>query len=374
MSFSQQRMSNLFPAWAKIRKDPSSFGNNFFSSLAGFSDNTTKELVKLSEMLKLFAEDVGFMTLQEIYLEEADHMKTEVTGNGFKATVTYPTVVGGHPDGDITVRRAKNIADFFYSMPERITLGDSITVDNWTIWESSSPETYNSIDANINGTPERLLIRVYGSTFYKRRKSKRSVDKPFYGSHFIHLTGRDEDNNQIREYIPVTDDGYYHPTNIYRSLSSVEWEGFDGSIKITLTGKDYGAAESGRILYRYDTGVTQTISGPLALYLKNESTVAHLNSTAVRYIRGAAHRRAEVVDLDENIEEDLGSQRLLDVDGNTYTAIGMAINPVDTRLHILDNKGIVHVYEPCLSPFKQQGAAPSDDCYVDVLSIKTELF
>ena len=376
MGFSDQRLTNTFPSWARIRKDPSSYGSRFMSALAAFSENATHEIVKTSEMFKLFAQDVSNMTLREITLEEADYMVKTI--DGWNTSIKYPTVVGELSTGNVTLSRATSIADFFYSVPDRMTQGASVVVDNWTVWESSSPTVYNSIDTNINGTPERLLIEISGSELYKREESPRASDKPFYGAHYIFLIGRDEDNNQIREYIGIDDDGFYPTENIFRELTSVEWDGFDGDVKITLTYKEHGMVTSGRIINKYDTGVLPDLSGPLAFYLRNSPTggahdgscVAHLYSTAVRYRTGQSHRRAEIVDLDEELEEELGDQRLLDFTGHTYCAVGMAINPVDTRTYILDNAGIVHIYEPSLSPFIDRGAAASEDNYLDIVSLK----
>jgi hypothetical protein len=184
------------------------------------------------------------------------------------------------------------------------------------------------------------------------------------------LTGTDEDNNQIREYINVRDDGFYNVMNIFRKLTDVESCGFDGKIKITLTSKEYGAVDTGRVIHKFDTGVLPDLSGPLALYLKNIGDVAHLESTSVRYRSGHLYRRKEIVDLDEVVEEKIANQRLLDTAGATFKSVGMAINPVDTRGYILDTNGKIHVYELGLSPFMHRGAGTSDDNFIDILSLK----
>tara|TARA_B100000427_G_C15495136_1_gene589470 strand:- start:118 stop:1749 length:1632 start_codon:yes stop_codon:yes gene_type:complete len=368
MGFFEQRLLNTFPSWAKIRKDPSSYGNRFMSALAGFSESSTNDIVKLSEMLKILAEDISFLTLQEIILNESDYMNR--ASSDWVTTVTYPTVTGTIGATSYKILKASSIADFFFSIPDRITGAGSITVDNWVVWESSSPDVFKTIDTDTNGTPERLLIEVYDSTLYQKSNTTRAEDNPYYGTTYISLTGTDEDNNQIREYINIKDDGFYNAMNIFRKLTSVEWCGFNGKIKISLTSKEHGMADTGRIIHKFDTGVLPDLSGPLALYLQNIGDVAHLKSTSVRYRYGRAYRRNEIVDMDEAIEEELATQRLLDSSGNTFKSVGMTVSPVDTRGYILDVDGKVHVYEMGLSPFLHRGTPPSDDTFIDILSLK----
>tara|TARA_B100000131_G_scaffold321606_1_gene372793 strand:- start:2782 stop:4413 length:1632 start_codon:yes stop_codon:yes gene_type:complete len=369
MGFFEQRLLNTFPLWAKMRKDPSSYGNRFMSALGGFSEIATKEIVKTSEMLKVLAEDISFLTLQEIFLQESDYM-TRTNEDGWVSTIVYPTVSGNISGTTYTVARAASIADFFFSVPDRVTNKQKVVVDNWTIWESSSPTVYNSIDTDKAGTPERLLVQVYDSTIYQKEGTDRDVDNPFYGIHYIYLTGLDEDNNQVKEYININDDGYYTPMNLFRKLTDVQWCGFDGKIKITLTTKEHGAVDTGRIIHKFDTGVISDLSGPLALYLENNSDIAHLKSKIIRYRSGASYRREEVLDLEDTVEEEMANQRLLDSTGATFKAIGMSVSPVDTRGYVLDTNGKIHVYEMGLSPFVNRGTPPSEDTYIDILSIK----
>ena len=363
MSFFEQRLVNVFPQWSKIRKDVSSFGNRFITSFGSFSEKSTKDSVKIAQMFKILQEDISNGILREIFLDEADHIK--VTYDGGSQTITYPTVTGSTATETIALTRAGSIEDFFYSMPSRCVAKDTINVKDWTIWQSSSPESYSVIT-----TSERLLIEVSESTLYKRLKSRRATDKPFYGMHYVLLRGEDDDNNQISEILTIKDDGFYETKNIFRSLTSVEWDGFDGSIKITLSNKDQGKADTGRLVNKWSAGVNSQLSGPLVFYLKNTDSVGHLYSSAVRYLRGQQHRRAEIVDLDYEIEEELGNQRLLDIAGDTYQGVGIAMNPVDSRTYILDTKGKVHVYEPSLSPFNHRETAPTDDTYMDIISLK----
>jgi hypothetical protein len=364
MAYFEQRITYVFPAWARMRKDPSSFGNIFLTAYAGLSTKNGSDAVKISEMLKVLQEDTSNGNLYEVDLDGDDQIEI-ITMNG-RRIFKIPKVTGEIDGIKIPLLRATSIEDFLYSVPSRIVKKDKIQVTKKEVWSSSDPEYFED-DYIVS---ERLLVRVFNSDSYKRKNSQTKEDLPFYGLHYVRLQGYDDELNEVNEIISVRDDGWYRTRNIFKKLELVEWDGFDGDIEIYLCNGYEGLADFGRILSKWETGNTNNLSGPLAFYLENTDSIAHLRSTSVRYLKGHQYRRLDVLDLEEEIEEDLAIQRLLDDDANTFLGVGMAVNPVDSRVFILDSSGRVHLYEPSLTDFSNSGTPPSDDTYMDIISLK----
>ena len=364
MAFFEQRLTYVFPEWAKIRKDASSFGNILLTGLARVSEKNGADAIKISQMFKVLQEDVSNGNFYEVFLEGEDEIKrTTLRG---KQVLTVPGVTGEIDGTEIKVERVFSLEDFLYGIPTRVTKVDEVSVTEKLVWSSVDPEYFaeNYIES------ERLIIRVFNSEFYKRSKRKTEEDNPFYGLHYISLSGYDDDLNQIREDVTISDDGFFRTYNIFKKLERVEWDGFDGDIEIYLCNGYDGLADFGRIISKWETGNTNTLSGPLAFYLENIDNIAHLRSTSVRYLKGHQYRRSNITDLEDEIEEDLAIQRLLDDSEDTFLGVGMAVNPVDSRVFILDSSGRVHMYEPSLTHFSNTGSPPSDDTYMDIISLK----
>lgn len=364
MAYFEQRICYVFPAWARMRKDPSSFGNIMLTAYASISQKNGTDAVKVSQMLKIFQEDISNGSLYEIFLDGEDQIK--VTPINGRRILQVPEVTAEIDGEKIEVKRADSIEEFLYPLPDRVTKKDEVVVTEKMVWSSADTEYY----AEDYISSERLVVRVFNSESYKRKNRQTTEDIPFYGLHYVRLQGYDDELNEINETISIRDDGWYKTRNIFKKLELVEWDGFDGDIEIYLCNGYEGLADFGRIVSKWETGNTNNLSGPLAFYLENIDNIAHLRSTSVRYLRGYQYRRLDILDLEEEVEEDLAVQRLLDDNADTFLGVGMAVNPVDSRVFILDSSGRLHLYEPSLTDFSNNGSPPSDDTYMDIISLK----
>ena len=77
-------------------------------------------------------------------------------------------------------------------------------------------------------TPCRLGITVSNSTHYKTF----GRDKGYSGYRLIQLEGEDENSNFIRDTIYIRDDGTFSTDRIFSKLTSVDFDGFDGTVTV----------------------------------------------------------------------------------------------------------------------------------------------
>lgn len=359
MSYTSQKLVNYLPSWSKGRKDPSSAMYKLMDSLNNSLETQTADAVKTSSMFHLMAEEASHGEFVEVYLQEEDAIKIQMTGT--RKSYIYPTVKGTTGSTEIQLERAVNISEFLYSLPTRIVELDSIDVVDWSIWSSSSPESYSEIK-----TPERLLIEVKDSTIYYNKRFLKEEDRKAGYTSFVYLSGLDEDYQRIQEVIPVRDDGCYISRNIFKVLESVTHDGFDGTVDVFLTSSKEGLLDETFIRSKYVSGVTADSSGPLRLYLVQESFGTVLAPVINRLREGRNRTRPE----NEVQEEDLVllcNQALLDSDENFVNIKSVAVSPLDTKLYALEENGRVLVYEPKFTPFKERGDRPSEDTYLDIL-------
>jgi len=366
MSYYDQKTANSFPLWTKIRSDPSAYGHRFYSSFSNLFESLQRDAVKLRDSFKIYSEDIGFGELYEIHLDEDDYMDREV--NYGAETITYPSVVATDYDGNTReLTRIGSLDSFFYSIPEYLNERNTIVVDDWIVWESSSPDTYLDIK-----TPERLGIWVKNSTHYKRRTSL-DEDLPFGGHHFITIKGFDSNHRVAIERLKILDDGLYRTSNIFEEITEVVWDGFDGDITITISTSIYpmNASLTPRIIDRFKIGAAPDVVGPLLLEIDTLDGASYLKSSVLRWLKGITYRRPDGDAYDDAAVEIISEQILRDVNGDTYAAVDMAVSPVDGRLYILDDHGIIHVYDHGLSEFKHENIEElSDETYIDVIPLQ----
>ena len=72
-SFLTQRFANSHPAWTKVRRDPSSVGQRFFSPIAGLIANEYAGLKKQSQDYSLFRDWLPFSSLLQVPLNPEDY-------------------------------------------------------------------------------------------------------------------------------------------------------------------------------------------------------------------------------------------------------------------------------------------------------------
>lgn len=341
MSFRTQRLANSFPLWSKLRRDSSSTGQKLFSVFAELTAEQTINAVKLSEDLHLLKNYLGVGSISSVVLDDDDLFPSSTTSPGVRK-FTYPVVQGTLGADVYTLERQEDIITFLNTPPTRLVAQGDGAYTSHIVWESTSPYTYSELP-----WPERIYISVEDSTFYARRSKVQ--DREYTGRHVVQIAGTDENNIPIREYVEIRDDGYFRTRNIFKTVSEVISEGFDGTCTLR-----WFPDQQGWRVDPYRQAVFDDFEGQLRLSIAQKVidsvTYSYVEYSSSRLKLGQQYRRKEI-EAPSNTEI-LAEVVLLNASGNPYTAVDLAINYQTSRLYVLDDQGSVHVYDHELSPFE----------------------
>jgi len=349
MSFRTQRLANSFPLWSKLRKDASSVGQRLLSVFAEMSAEQTVTAVKLSEDLHLLKHYMGVGTVYTIILDDDDAYPSDMTSPGVRKFV-YPDLVGTDDGTDYALTRVEDLITFLNTPPDRLEAEGEQAHSGYQVWSSATPFTYAAMP-----WPERLHIAVENSTFYSR--PSRVQDLAYTGRHVVQIVGTDENDISIREYVEIRDDGYFRTRNIFKTVSEVITEGFDGTCVIRWCPYQHGWEVD-----PYRQAVFDDFEGQLRLSLSSQVvdavTYSYVEFSSSRLKLGEQYRRPEI-ESPSNAEI-LAEAVLLDSSGNPYTVVDLAINHQTSRLYTLDDQGSVHVYDHELSSFEDAATADTE--------------
>ena len=351
MAIGTQLIANVYPRWMKIRIDPSSNGQRFFSCFAEIFDSLEAERVLLSKMFKLFSEKLGVSNVYWVDLLDADFIQVNKWNN-----YTFPTVTGTLSDSStVSITRVEDSSQFMNGVPTRIKyLGNEDIVP--VLWTSTSPSTYGEIK-----TPCRIGLTVSGSEHYKQTQR----DRGFAAFHMVEITGYDENGNYIEEAVYTPDDGTYKTKQIFSELVSIEWDGFDGTVTVF--------PEEMYVSYLTDyfhTGVSLERTGPL--YIRGFTEPGGLVGVELflkKFLNGTSYRNinASGVLEDEDIEEIVDSQIMLDESGTAYSVVDYTISPIDSRIWCLSSDGRVHVHTNTIQEFSIPSEAGDNTNSIDLV-------
>lgn len=352
MPFKTQRLANKFPVWTKIRRDPSSLGQRFLSGFADYLDFETSETIKFREEFRLLKRQVGLPSLWTIRL--ADEFITRTTTKGGGITYNYPiTVTADHPTlGATVLSRDEYLEELLFGVPDRIVVKDTRSYTTLTVWDSSTPGTFNTID-----NPERLWIDITNSTKY----SNVLLEPSFSGTHHIRLEGYDEHFNDLEEILRIRDDGVYITRNVFRELTNVFYEGFDGGIIVKAGGVTLSYEED-----PFRLAVMEDLEGPLKMTVEVKD-VGGTDYSILRYFTDRLKRGRDYRDGVSSVmtnDETMSHQVLLDSGGMAIEIVDFAVSPDDTRLYAIDNAGFLHVFEHGPSEFSPPAEASSRETFI----------
>lgn len=362
MSFRTQYLANAFPVWTKIHKDRSSLGQRLFETFAEMSTEQTITAIKILNDEHLLKQYLGVGCVYNAILNEEDEYPYEVNSSGV-TQYSYPTVVGKDSYGTHTLERIEDLITFLNVPPDRLSLIDTNAFTSYIVWDSSAITTY------VNPPwPERLFISVLNSTFYTNRTEER--DRAYSGLHKIQVIGTDENDLNIREYIQVDDDGYFFTKNIFKTVTNISYEGFNGQIIVK-----WFPVTPNYIVDPFRTAVISDATGPLHIAL-NTMTVSAVNYSYLSFtlpiiLLGQLYRRPELTDV--FADEAIGDIVLLDANELPFTAVDMCINYQTAKLYVLDNTGRVHIYEHDLPSFTQSDYADTETCrnYMELIPLRS---
>ena len=345
MPFRTQRLVNKFPTWTKIRRDPSSFGARFFSVFADYFDFKDMQIKKMGDETNLLKYHMSVPWVWRFVLDEDDHMPVVIQTGGIPEW-TYPTsVVGTHAiDGVKTLTRVESIEDLLWSVPDNLSVVSATTYTSNVIWDSDVPTVYNDMAYS-----DRLMVLVSGSTNFFRRSQFRN--RSASGYHAVVIKGKDINGVDFTEYLFIDDDGRYLSRNIWKSIDSVDSDGFDGRIQIA-----YHHAPSGETLGLKDPyhlmAAEDATEGQLEMYFLND-----ILQYQIKRIKSGKNYRTGDPTIVDNMEL-VWEQSLADMAGTALSGlVSMDIHPDTGRLYVLRDDGWVFVYDHSPTTF----SPPVDD-------------
>ena len=359
MPSSTQRIANQYPDWSKLRSDPSSVGQRFFSTFSEYFDFLIAERIKIRQEFYLLKHGLGFGEVYVVDLEGDDEFSFSATSTNTAMPVYHSEVSASIDEAtSVVLSRDETIEDLLYGFPTRTTLEETILIPNLTIWESTTPLIFNEL-----AFPERLTVVVSDSTEYLiQRTTKNTLVS---NRSFVQIAGVDLNGIPVKETIQIPDDGAYLTRHIYSDVSSVEFEGFDGTVSLLLTNTE--------IPFKVDPFMflaTQDIEGPSWLQLVNE-TVYTLDCSFLLYRTpilklGSEYRNGtDVVDNIEILSETL----LLDSLNAPYQAVDIAVSPNNTLLYVIDSLGWLRVYRHGITSFTPPTQAATVSSSISLLPL-----
>lgn len=350
MTTRTQKLAKNFPAWTRVRWDPSSMGQRWFAPFAKAVDTQVQEQVKRREAHSLLQRAIGTGLVHKILLDDQDLTEVTINTNGTRTWAEHSSVVGTWDGQDYTLEMAENLEDLVHSVPDVLYLKESKEITNRLVY-SRIDGTETLIDDYQE--PHVLVVHVQDSTNYYRRQPRRNPRASGY--HRIILTGRDINYQAVTEALDIPDDGVWQTTNIFTQLQDVDVTGLDGDVRIYL----YDAQDYVHDPYKIVS--TDETEGPLHLRLRDNDD---LDQSYLQYFtsviksgalyRDGANGFIAPISEDDRVfdnEETQWEQHLLDDEGTPIIPRDLAVNPQTGRLYILDEDSSVHIYEHGLAPF-----------------------
>jgi hypothetical protein len=300
---------------------------------AEYFDFAEAEVLRLRDEYNTFKFHIGKAELYSVFLDETDSVSYSVATGGSLVPASLSSVTGEHELlGTVVLNPEDNLEELLYGVPTRFELKDTQAILSLSIWDSDSPETLNEFTY-----PERLTISISDSTLYNNRTE--ISDRSFSGFNGVVLVGKDVNGTPTKDTIQIRDDGVYTSREIWSSIDETPTvDGIDGRVII-----GYKQAGFSYVVDPYHTAVLDDIEGPLKLRLDiSDPSKSFLTYFTDRLKLGSEYRRG-VVELDN--EEVVVETLLLDASENQISAVDLAISPETTRLYVVDDTGMVHIYD-----------------------------
>lgn len=331
-AFKLQRLANQYPLWTKLRSDPSSMGQRLLAAYANYIDFAEAELLRFRDEFHVHKWHMGHAELYTFFLEGADELNFATAAGGALIPALPTSITAEHATlGTLTLVHDNDLEDLLYGAPDRVSLLDTQAIVDLEIWNSNTPEIINGFTY-----PERLTISVTGSTKFNKKNATR--DRLFSGFNGLILEGRDINGTPTIDNIPIRDDGVYVTRSIWSKLDEIpSIDGFNGDIVI-----GYKQASFPYILDPYHVGVLDDVEGALKLKLDVAGGQTHLVYFTDRFKLGSAYRTG-IVELDN--DELIVENQLLDSNSAAYNGVDLAISYENTKLYVIDDTGILHIYD-----------------------------
>ncbi len=360
-----QRLVNRFPTWTKTRIDPSSLGYRFFSTFGDYFDFAYAENKRILDDTKLLKHGLGVGYLYQVPLVEEDYL-TYTTATGGTTVWEYPTIVGTVDATPYTLTRVDGIEDITYPVPDRLTLLETIGVENLVVYSDDGEGT---VVSNAIDKPDKLVVSLTDNTNFFQRTRQRNIRVS--GQHIVIIKGKDINGSVFTEHVQIPDVGYFWTKNIVKEITEVIREGFDGTIAISMPGaQDF-------IVNPWRTCVTQETEGQMKLSLSSQVSGIDTHTKIYYYtdlVKQGADYRDGTVEIVPN-EVEAWEQYLLDSAGEPVTPVDIAISPNNLHAYLLGSDSRIHVYDLAPSSFiapisEDDRFTPTKTTYIDLLPLR----
>lgn len=267
MSYSTQRLANLYPLWSTLRSDPSSFGQRYLGPFAEAFEQEEINNLRLAHLNEVLISGTTVFDFPNFSFVSMQSIGMSLFPNGMAAEANFPSITFQNPTGLVTIAMAESIDDFYYSVPTELTLEDEHVLPEIVIWNSDPVEAATlglnddgEVPTGLNNALHwqlpneeaphlaqayRLGVSLTDSTLYKRFGEENDDDLPYLGHHKILIRGIDGQGEEIEDVIQIFDDGYFTTKHKFIAVKSigvganikpaVQFDGFDGKVTIQLT-------------------------------------------------------------------------------------------------------------------------------------------
>lgn len=350
MSFLTQRFANNYPWGTKIRQDPSSLGQRWWSSFAQELEEDQGLALRIKHEFELLKPWMGLGFLYRVDLDVDDVF---VFSGGHQGTYTYPTVTGTIGMTVYSLTRYEDLSDFLHARPDRLTAsGSESHLGSTVVWSSSSPSTITQLPFE-----ERLHIDITNTTDWVKKTSSRNLRAS--GFHRVIISGTDQNDNLVEEHVHVKDEGVYMTRNIWKTVTAVNTEGYAGDTVIK-----WFPYELTYLSDPFKTVVLDDLEGELRILNGISDGHSWLRYGTNRY-KNAQFYRNPSSSFNENWE-DFGYQGLRSSAGGAISLVDVAVNQRTGLLYALASDGVVHIYDHRPSPFNDLREPDTDVSYIEV--------
>lgn len=366
MGYSKQRMANTFGDWTKVRKREDSNGQMIFQPFAKVIDEEVKNLYILKNTLKLKSDNLESADFYITYLEEDEEIRYDQDTD----KLIYPVVRNLRTGQEIT--RYDRWEEFYYGVPTRLIQIDQRNLIEPLIWERPARSTLGGVlTPSIEMTrAEHLGILVSGSSYYNSNRTVENSYMPFDGFYGIKLVGLNENFEEVVEFIRVIDDGYFETRNVFRKITEIDYDGFDGNIQIFFGRRSGGEGFNKK--YKFELATTLERQGGMEVEaLTDGDSRSFLRWKLVLQNFGLVYRNQyEEAEIETLKYHHLYDSLIVDEQGGEYLMQDYFINPINSRFYILDDRGSIHVHEFYLTDFVKSYYLPTKHSVVKLESSK----
>lgn len=327
MSFYTSVVTSYFPENFKLRKDSSSVGSRMYSTISDALEDVYYENYILRRFATFYNPIRQVEHLWEVQLDPKDSVDIE-------EEYSFPVVI---VNGDYFEKVFTSI-EFLEKHPFSISIGEETIVQDWLIWSSTSPKTFNPINES-----EHLMVDCtqLGEFIGSDKFSQRELQ--FFDNYEITIRGRDELYNEIEERIGVIQKEVYITNKTFKQVDSVEWDGFEGNFNIYLSSKKQSYKKF-PMEYNYIHNFGKTSNTKLSLIQDNNKSYFR---TEQMFYRNAIFY-SSFSSLENQKDMFLLDQVIVDDSGNYVNLIDFAKCPNNKYYYGLDDNNTVHCFETTL--------------------------